>query len=156
MASDSVSSLILFIAAMLVAAGVAGTLVTNVNEISGSIDTYSGDVRDQIDTDVEIISDPGSDAVYNETDGNGTVSVLIKNTGQKTLSSDASALDVLIDGEYVSNGSATLTVHEGSSSAWRRGEVAELEIPQTLETGAEHRVVVIVNGDEETLEFYVP
>lgn len=154
MASDSVSSLILFIAAMLVAAGVAGTLVTNVNEISGSIDTYSGDVREQIDTDIEIISDPGSDAVYNETDGN--VSILIKNTGQKTLSSDAAALDVLIDGEYVSSGSATLTVHEGSSSAWRRGEVAELEIAQTLETGAEHRVVVIVNGDEETLEFYVP
>ena len=154
MAGDSVSSLILFIAAMLVAAGVAGTLVTNVNEISGSIDTYSGDVREQIDTDIEIISDPGSDAVYNETDGN--VSILIKNTGQKTLSSDASALDVLIDGEYVTSGSATLTVHEGSSSAWRRGEVAELEIERTLETGAEHRVVVIVNGDEETLEFYVP
>ncbi|WP_126662324.1 flagellar protein G [Haloterrigena salifodinae] len=156
MASDSVSSLILFIAAMLVAAGVAGTLVTNVTEISGSIDTYSGEVREQIDTDIEIISDPGSDAIYNESDGNGTVSVLIKNTGQKTLASDGSELDVLIDGAYVSSESATFTVREGSSDAWRRGEVAELELEQQLEPGTEHRIVVIVNGDEETLRFYVP
>ncbi|NUB89720.1 flagellar protein G [Haloterrigena sp. SYSU A558-1] len=154
MASDSVSSLILFIAAMLVAAGVAGTLVTNVTEISGSIDTYGGEVKEKIDTDVEIISDPGSDAIYNDTSEN--VSVLIKNTGQKTLASDGSALDVLIDGEYVSSESATFTVHEGSSDTWRRGEVAELELEQKLEPETEHRIVVIVNGDEETLRFYVP
>lgn len=156
MGSDSVSALILFIAAMLVAAGVAGTLVTNVNDISNSIDTYSGDVRDQIDTDIEIISDPGSDAIYNDTDGNETVSILVKNTGQKTLASDGSDIDVLVDGSYVSRNSLSLEILDGDGSAtWRSGDVAELEIDRTLERGTEHRVVVIANGDRETFEFYV-
>ena len=154
MASDSVSSLILFIAAMLVAAGVAGTLVTNVNEISNSIDTYSDDVREQIDTDVEIISDPGSDAIYNKTDGN--VSILVKNTGQKTLASDGTGLDVLVNGTYVSSSDYALTIRsDAESTAWRSGEVVELEIDRALATGEEHRVTVIINGDRETIDFYV-
>ena len=155
MSGDSVSTLILFIAAMLVAAGVAGTLVTNVNGISNSIDTYSGDVRDQIDTDIEIISDPGSDAVYNETEGN--VTILVKNTGEKSLAVDGSDLDVLIDGQYVSNSEFSLAVRDGAngSTTWRGGAVAELEIDRSLETGAEHRLVIVANGDRETFEFYV-
>ncbi|WP_339105745.1 flagellar protein G [Haloterrigena salinisoli] len=153
MAGDSVSTLILFIAAMLVAAGVAGTLVTNVNDISNSIDTYSGDVRDQIDTDIEIISDPGSDAVYNGTEE--AVTVLVKNTGEKTLASDGSDLDVLLNGEYVQRDAITVEL-QGNTSSWRRGDVAELRFDASLETDAEHRIVVSTHGDEETLEFYVP
>ncbi|WP_121741730.1 flagellar protein G [Natronorubrum halophilum] len=153
MAGESVSTLILFIAAMLVAATVAGTLVTTVTDISGSIDTHSGDVSDQIDTDIEIISDPGSDAVY---DGD-TVSILVKNTGQKTLAVDGSDIDVLVNGEYVTN-SVTATVYgDAGDSSLRSGEVAQLDVSdQTLETGEEHRVVVIAIGDRETLEIYVP
>lgn len=156
MGSDSVSTLILFIAAMLVAAGVAGTLVANVNDISNSIDTYSGDVKDQIDTDIEIISDPGSDAVYNAS-GENNISILVKNTGQKTLASDGTGLDILVNGEYVSSESYSLEVHDGTdgSAAWRSGNVAEIQIDQLLDAGEEHRVVVIANGDRETFDFYV-
>ncbi|WP_436345913.1 flagellar protein G [Natronorubrum sp. FCH18a] len=159
MSSESISSLILFIAAMLVAAAVAGTLVTTVTDVSGSIDTHSDGVREQIDTDIEIISDPGSDAVYDADVDNGTISVLVKNTGQKTLADDGSGLDVLVNGEYVTSEEFDVVLHDADDepNSWRHDVVAELEIPdQSLETGEEHRVTVIVNGQTETLEFYVP
>ncbi|SER19836.1 flagellar protein G [Natrinema salaciae] len=154
MAGDSVSTLILFIAAMLVAAGVAGTLVTNVNELSNSVDTYSGDVTDKIDTDIEIISDPGSEAVYNAS-GAETITLLVKNTGRKTLATDGTGLDVLVDGTYVSSSDMSITVRDGGGP-WRGGAVAELEIDRSLTTGDEHRIQVTVNGAKETFEFYVP
>lgn len=150
MAGESVSTLVLFIAAMLVAAGVAGTLVTNVNDISNSIDTHSDDVTDRIDTDVEIISDSGSDAIYDAE--NETVSVLVKNTGDRTLDSNGVGIDVLVNGQYVDEDDLAVTVHD---DAWRSGAVAELEIDEPLERGAEHRVTVLTSGDSETLEFYV-
>ncbi|GAB3023179.1 archaellum stator protein ArlG [Natronobiforma cellulositropha] len=150
MAADSISSLILFIAAMLIAAGVAGTLVTNVNQISNSVDTYSTDVRDQIDTDIEIISDAGSGTVY---DGNGTVTLYVKNTGDRTLENDTARLDVLVDGQYIPRSDLDLSVLEGGS--WRSGTVAQLEIATELEAG-EHRIVVGVDGDSEAFEFYTP
>ena len=62
------SSLILFIAAMLIAVGVAGTMVTNVAQISSAIDSKSLDAEQTIDTEIEVISDPGASAVYNDSD----------------------------------------------------------------------------------------
>ena len=153
MGSESISSLILFIAAILVAAGVAGTLVASVDEVSGSIDTFSGSVSDDIDTDVEIISDPGSDAVYDESDE--TITLLVKNTGDRSLPDDGTELDVLVNGEYVTPDRLTVTVIE--ESTWRHGAVAtvELDLEESLETD-EHRVMLTVPGDEEVFEFYGP
>ncbi len=151
MASESVSSLILFIAAMLLAAAIAGTLVTNVNDISNSIDTQSSNVQQQLDTDIEIISDAGSDAVYDDDTGN--ITVLVKNTGQETLADDGTGIDVLVDGSFISSENVDIEVVTGE--VWRRGEVAEFTIDEPLESG-EHRVVVDVGGDREVFEFYVP
>jgi len=153
MAGNSISTLILFIAAMLVAAGVAGTLVTNVNDLSNAVDSHSGDVTTEIDTDIEIISDPGSGAVYNA-NGEENVTLLVKNTGRATLAADSTTLDVLVDGVYVSSDAFTVTVQEGGP--WRDGAVAALEVDRSLATGEEHRLVVTVNGAEEVFEFYVP
>lgn len=151
MASAPVSTLILFIAAMLIAAGVAGTLVANINDVSNSIDDYSGDVKDKIDTEIDVISDAGSNSIY---DGNTTITLLVKNTGSKTLANETSQLDVIVDGEYVSNGALHMSIVDGEP--WRPGGVARLEIDRSLATSEEHRVVVIVNGDRAEFDFYVP
>ena len=148
MAGESISSLILFIAAILVAAGVAGTLVTNVNHISSSIDTHSVDVREQIDTDIEIISDAGSGSVY---DGEN-VTLYVKNTGDRTISSDEGRLDVLVNGRYIPSDDLTLSVLDNSS--WRPGAVAELTIREELDSN-ENRILVGVDGDSEVFEFYI-
>ncbi|MFD1644115.1 flagellar protein G [Haloarchaeobius litoreus] len=150
MASTSVSSMILFIAAMLVAASVAGTLVTSVGDVSGSIDARSADAAQTIDTEIDVISDPGSDAVYDES--STTVTLLVKNTGNGRLSADPSKPDVLVDGQYITASDRSLTVVSGSE--WRSGDVVRLELNVDLDPG-EHRVVVIINGDREVFEFYV-
>jgi flagellar protein FlaG len=149
-ASVSVSELILFIAALTVALGVATTLTTNVADISNSIGEQGGSVSDDIKTDVEIISDSGTPgSIYNDTEGN--VTILVKNTGQKTLPADGSQLDVLIDGEYAQVENASV-VGRPNASGWGPGEVLTVTFSRTLSTG-DHRVKVVANGDSSTLRF---
>lgn len=143
---------------MIVAAGVAGTLVTTVTDVSSSVSTQTGNTADAIDTDIAIISDAGSDAVYDEDDegdegdeGDGTVTLYVKNTGEKTLASDGAGLDVLVDGEYVSSDELEIEIH--GDDHWRSGAVAELKIDRTLETGEEHRAVVTKNDSRAVFEF---
>jgi flagellar protein FlaG len=150
MAGSSVSSLILFIAAMLIAASVAGAMVTNVAQVSNAIDTRSVDAEKRIDTEIEVISDPGSSAVYD--DGNGTVSVLVKNTGETSLPAEPGKVDVLVDGRYVQASSQMFYVLDGTQ--WKPGTVVRLEIDRSLSPG-EHRVVLVINGDREVFTFYV-
>jgi flagellar protein FlaG len=151
MASASVSSLIIFIASLVVAASVAGTLVTQVGDITHSVTDSSEDVEKNINTDIAIISDAGRpDSIY---DGGATITVLVKNTGSGTLATDPGQLDVLVNGSYVGESDLTVTKAGGGSGSWGPGEVVKVEIGYGgLETG-DHRVTVIVNGNEEVLRF---
>ena len=152
MASVSASHLILFIASMIIAASVAGVLTDTVGRLSGAIDDQGLQVSEDVRTDVEIISDSGSDAVYNAS-GDDLVVVHLKNTGSETLSVDGTAIDVLLDGRYETDVTAALV--DGADS-WRPGEVARLTIDRSsdpLESGTDHRLKVVVNGDEEVFEF---
>ena len=147
MATVSSEMLILFIASILVAASVAGTMTTGVNQLSNALSDRSLDVSYEIRTDVEIISDPGSGAVYDN--GTNTVTILVKNTGSGMLSADATNVDVLIDGDYHTN--ITITVVDGDS--WATGNVARVEANSVDLGSGDHRIMVVVNGDEERMEF---
>ncbi|WP_134671940.1 CARDB domain-containing protein [Halorussus marinus] len=149
MASVSSSHLILFIASLLIAASVAGTFTQGVQRLSSALGDRSLDVSQDVRTDVEIISDPAStDAIYD--DGSNTVTVLVKNTGSLDLPADSDQIEVLVDGTY----QVDVTVEVLDGEAWRVGNVARLEIPLDSGLGAgDHRVTVIVNNDEEVLEF---
>jgi flagellar protein FlaG len=150
MASVSASTLVIFIAAVGLAVAVSGTMVDSVSTISHSVSDRGELVSKQIDTDIEVISDAGSDAVYD--DANGTVTLLVKNTGSRTLPSRAAAQDVLVDGEYVPTADLSVTVLDGT--AWREGGVARLTIDRTLSPG-EHRVAVVRDSETEVFEFYL-
>jgi flagellar protein FlaG len=147
MASVSVSHLILFIASLTVAAGVAGTLVQGVDSVSAAVQDRSLDVADEIRTDVEIISDPAS-PVYNTT-GNQNVTLLVKNTGSGEIPARADQLEVILDGEY--KGNVTVTVINGEQ--WTTDSVVRLEIAAPNLSAGDHRVKLIANGDEEVFEF---
>lgn len=147
MASVSASTLVIFIAAVGIAVTVSGAMVESVSDISESIDQRSVDVAKSIDTDVEIISDAGSDAVSNGTH----VTLLVKNTGEGTLPAEAEELDLLLDGQYVDPASVSVSVIGGGD--WREGNVTRVVIERSLDAG-EHRAVVIVNGDREVFRFY--
>ncbi|WP_459194985.1 archaellum stator protein ArlG [Halosimplex sp. J119] len=146
MASVSVSHMILFIASMLVAASVAGVFTDTVGQLSNAIDDQGLQVSQDVRTDVEIISDSGSDGIY---DGNN-VTIHVKNTGSETLATDSRAVDVFVDGLFKSD--VVVTLLDGAPS-WGPGEVVRLDIEASLGTNEDHRVKVVVNGDEEVFEF---
>lgn len=149
MASVSISHLIIFIASLLVAASVAGTMTTGVDRLTGAIDDESLDMAETVRSDAEVISDPGG-PVYNRS-GEENVTLLVKNTGSNRLPVDADAFDVLLDGEYrVNVGVEPVTA---SADSWRPGEVVRLEIDVPGLAAGDHRVRLVVGGDEEVFRF---
>jgi len=144
-ASVSASHLILFIASMMIAASVAGVFTESIGQLSGAISEQGFDVSKDVRTDVEVISDSGSDAIYDSV----TITLYIKNTGTERLAADPGVLDILVDGQFVTD--YTVTRADGSGP-WRPGTVVRLDIQQTLDPG-DHRVQITVNGDEEVFEF---
>jgi len=144
-ASVSASHLILFIASMMIAASVAGVFTDSIGQLSGAISEQGFDVSKDVRTDVEIISDSGSDAIYD----NGTITLYIKNTGTERLAADPGVLDILVDGQFVVD---YTVVRVDGSGAWRPGSVVRVDIQQTL-SGGDHRVQLTVNGDEEVFNF---
>jgi flagellar protein FlaG len=147
-ASASVSELVIFIAAVSVAAGVSGALVTTVDGISDSLDERGASVSAAIETDIEVISDPGSDAVYDS----GTVRLLVKNTGERPLPAGATGVEVLVDGRYVPSSEYSVTVLDGDE--WRDGAVVRVTASRVLSAGS-HRATVVVGSERETVRFRV-
>jgi flagellar protein FlaG len=147
-ASVSASHLILFIASMLVAASVAGVFTDTVGRLSQAITDQGLDVSQDVRTDVEIISDSGSDAVHNSS-GNDNITLHVKNTGSEILPAESRTIDVFVDGRYEVDVTLTLL---SDNARWVPGDVVELQIHEELPDG-DHRVKLIVNADEEVFEF---
>ncbi len=153
MASVSVSHLILFIASMVIAVSVAGVFTTSVDDLAQAIDDQGLQVSDNVRTSIDIISDSGSDNIYDDSDE--TVTLYVKNTGSQSLDPVERQIDVLVNGEFVSSEDIDIEVlSDGNEDTWDRNEVIERVIQQQLDPG-DHRVLVIVNGDEETIQFRV-
>jgi flagellar protein FlaG len=147
MAIVSSETLILFIATVLVAGSVAGALTGGVNQLSSAVGDRSVDVSDEIRTDVEIISDPASSAVYDN--GNNTVRLLVKNTGSNTLATDPDTIDVIVDGIYQTN----VSTERIDGTEWRSGDVVRLTVTNMSLPDGDHRVLLDINGNSEIFEF---
>ncbi|AFK18938.1 flagellar protein G [Haloferax mediterranei ATCC 33500] len=148
MADISVPSLILFIASIVVAAGVSGVLIDTVTGISSSLDDRGGDVSSEIRTDIEVISDPQG-GVYD--DANNNLSVYVKNTGLRTLPATSDGFDIIVDAQYQS--SVTVTVVDGTE--WRPSNVVRVDVTNLDLSSGDHRIKIVVDGDEEVFEFNV-
>ena len=149
MADSTVPSLVMFIASIVLAAAVSGVLIDTVGGVSRAVDAQGGDLASNIETDVEIISDAGS-PVYD--DSTGTVTLLVKNTGQRTLPADAVVLDVMLDGQYQTG--VTVTEVTGAPE-WDRGDVVEVVVDVGSLPVGDHRVKLVTRGDEEVFTFRV-
>lgn len=146
MASVSISHVILFIAAVAVAAMVATTATGVADDVSHALRGTGSDLGDQLDANFAIISDPGSNAIYD--DNTTTVTILVKNTGSSVLPTDPKLVDTLVDGELVRE--SNVTVVDGDY--WRPGNVARITVNVSLSKGS-HRVLVRTNGRESVLVF---
>ena len=147
MASVSASHLIIFIASMMIAASVAGVFTDSVGQLSNALSEQGLDVSKDVRTDVEIISDAGSSAIY---DGS-TVTIHVKNTGTERLAPVPEQLDIFVNGTFMTDYTVTLEPDGGAS--WQPGSVVRVDVAVGAMATGDHRVKVIVNGDEEVLRF---
>ena len=157
MSGVSASTLVIFIASILVAAGVAGTLVATVGDISNSAETKGDAITESIDADFEILNDGGGSNFYDG--GTNTVTFYVRNTGSNALFQTGDDINVLINGQFVSAANLTITSvanDDGSTDVWAEGEV--LEITVTLDNGlssGSNRLSVSTKGTERSIEFSV-
>jgi flagellar protein FlaG len=160
MSGVSASTLVIFIASIVVAAGVAGTLVTTVGEISTSAETQGDQITESIDANIELLNDGGGSNFYvedNFDDGHAAeITVYAKNTGSTTLTKNESELNVLVNGLFVDAGSLNVTSMNGNDDrrAWVEDEVIEIviELDDPLD-GSGNRLTVSPEGTERSLEF---
>jgi len=155
MASVSASHLIIFIASLVIAAGVVGTLTTGVDRVSSAIDDRSLDVTQQVRMDMAIISDP-SDTPYDTAEtGTNNLSIHVRNTGSQGVPTEASAFDVVLNGQFIGNDNiAVEDANNPGSGIWRSGEVVEIVITDdSVDEIDGNRLILTVNEDQETFEF---
>lgn len=160
MASVSATHIILFIASIVVAAGIAGTLVLEVDNLSGAIEAQGSATATEIGTEVEIVSDAGQPAaIYDPVAGDENVTVYVKNIGSEHLEVHHSAIDILVDGQYVSHDYFELEHRYGESSSWQTGDVVELRIDvvaaDNIDVSGDTTVTVIANDNEDSIDFHV-
>ena len=152
MASVSASHLIIFVASLVIAAGVVGTLTTGVERVSSSIDDGSLDVSQQIRMDMSVISDPG--VTYDIDDG---VKIYVRNTGSQSVPIEESSVDVVLNGNFLAGGDDGFRIDDanGNEDIWRPGGVVEITITDTdsINENGDNRLFLTVNGDEELFEF---
>lgn len=156
MSGVSVSTLVLFIASIVVAAGVAGTLVTTVGDISSSAETQGDEISESINTDIELLNDGGGSNFYTEVNGNAVITFYVRNSGSTTLIKEPGDVNVLINGRFLSNDELTITSQNGddTSRAWVEGEVIEIEATLNDQlSGSGNRLTVSVKGTERSIEF---
>ncbi|MXR19194.1 flagellin [Halobacterium bonnevillei] len=151
MASVSSAHLVLFIAAILVSAAVAGTVTESASRVGSAVEADSDLESQRVDADVRIVSDADSPtAVYD--DSSETLTLYVKNVGGRTLPSKPDDVPVLVNGNYQSD--VQTTVLDGD--AWRPGTLLELSVNVTLADGAETRVVVTPTGARDLFVFTTP
>lgn len=148
MVSVPSTHLVLFIASIAVAAGVAGAFTAESSRLSADFEDVGIDASDEVHADIEIISDAGG-TVYDSDAGEITLSV--HNMGETTLPNTTDQVDVFLDGEYQTASNLSISV-QGASS-WAPEEVIELTISAPSLAWGDHRVKVVVDGDSDVFEF---
>jgi len=145
MADPSIPQLIMFVVLVTAAAGVTLTVIDGSERMGRAIEERGETTDETIRADVTMVSD-GDDSPYDSTDE--TVTLYVKNTGDRPLPATADAVDVLIDGGYVPT--PTIAVLDGDR--WHRGSVVRITVARSLDPGL-HRATVEVTGASATLQF---
>ncbi|SDR38406.1 flagellin [Natronobacterium texcoconense] len=158
MASVSATHIILFIASVVVAAGVAGTIVVEVNQLSDAVETRGSSVSEEIATDIQVTSDAAyAESIYDETADE--VTVLVKNVGSESVQAHPSEVDVLVDGRFIQSDDMTVERVDVDDDTWRPGGVVEVTIDvsndDNVDVSGDTRVTVIVNDNEDSIDFIV-
>lgn len=140
------TTIIMFIAVLLIATGVIITLRTDIEKTQNSMRVQGELLNNQIQTNIQITN-------TNYTAGTTTLYVI--NNGKTILKTDR--IDVYLDGEFIPRNETNRTIAIESSTdiknpgLWDPNEIITLKVYKTLSAG-EHTVAVTTqyaNKDEE-------
>lgn len=148
-AETSSTHLIFFIVAMIIAAGVASVIYTNVNAISNASYTSSSTLAQQLRTDITIINDPD-----NVPRSGNEYTFYVLNTGKSTLTTEY--VSVLINGVYITDDIDKSIINGGSTTTWRQEDILQIVINYPLMPNGDNYIKVITeNGVYDTFEFTI-
>lgn len=148
MASVSSAHLVLFIAVVLFSAALAGTLTEGATSLADSIERATDADAAHTNADVQVVSDPKTPTAVYDAD-NETLTLLVKNTGDRTLRSDPDDVTLLVDGAYQADTQTTVL----DAGAWRPGTVLRVRANVSLGSNAKTRVVVDAGGARDRFVF---
>jgi flagellar protein FlaG len=149
MAGESITQLIFFIGAVVIAVGVIGVLTTNVQSITASYSMNSRTLADQLKTDITIINDPAAIPYVSN-----NYSFFVKNTGKNTL--DPTTVNMFIDGNYANTTNKWTIMDNPGSSIWYPTYVLRLNYTTAPFTSGDHTVRVVAgNGVFDTMPFRI-
>ncbi|MCZ7392235.1 MAG: flagellar protein G [Candidatus Methanoperedens sp.] len=156
MAGESITTLIFFIATIIIAVGVIGVIKINVNSITASYSLSGSTQEDRIKTQITIINDPTNIPNSSWSDGLGryyNYSFYVINTGKSAL--DPRSVNMFIDGNYVDTSGKWKVVNGGST--WYPTYVLSLNYTTSntnpLPSGDHTLRVVAGNGVFDTIPF---
>ncbi len=143
MSSESLTHMVFFITALLIATSVSAILYTTAYKVSLGIEEQGEALKKILRTDFEIINDP-TQIPYDP--NQGYYEFYIKNTGSEEIVIDPSVLTVLIDGNVVSFTSSDYSIGYA--------EVGTLYVYAYPLSSGDHRLFVILeNGVSRSFEF---
>jgi flagellar protein FlaG len=147
MGSDaSVTHMIFFIAAVLVAGSMAGVFLSVGYEMAKKIELESESMTEAMQSDIAIINDPAM-MPYDGT----SLTLYVENTGSSTLMT--SGLFVMMDGSYVND--TVLQVVGRSGAEWIPSTVLQITIDIPLVPGDHNVKVITGDGEADSLTFRV-
>lgn len=145
MASGAVSELVIFIAALAAAGGVAAALTVATGHYIAGLRDRSASLEEEMGTRVAIVNDPAATPT-------APLKLYVKNVGSQDL--DIPSFVVLVDGTATTDW--TWTVGAGTPDTLNPGEMATLSVAGLALGAGDHRAVVVTGpGTQATLEFQV-
>lgn len=142
MASEASSSLVLFVAAIAIAALAAAVMAHVVSSMANELRQRGDDMADTMGTDIEIVNDP-QNVPWDGTN----LTIYVKNVGTTPLKEGE--LLILVDGEHASY---TVSLLDGAES-WRPGDVAEYTVDPATDPSGDTRVSVTYEVVSDDLSF---
>jgi archaeal flagellar protein FlaG len=145
MSDSSTPQMIFFIAAVMVAASMAGVFIGIGYDMAQSVMDRGEKISDTIETRISIINDPAM-MPY---DG-GVLTVYVKNLSPDTVSKH---MDIFIDGVYIDN--VTLDLDLNDTEVWGSDVVQTIWINIDLSPGDHAIKVVLSNSVYDSLDFRI-
>lgn len=158
MSDAGVSSVILVIVTLLVATTIGGAFIQISDTSSQKLEESSKNTAEKISGDIQILS--SSDFVFEGDSITNTTTIVVKNTGDVTISATSDnqgnfpEIDTFINGRFQQPDSAQ--VREGNMNVWAPSQTIEIEYVDSTSINCfeENRFNIIVKGNEDDLVFY--